>query len=298
MKQLLIWGIIILILSGLSVSLGRKKRPEQNGQSPAPKEIVIAAGGDIACFQNWKTDEDSCKQKETAALIEQINPEAVLILGDLQYNPLAFTSWQGYEESWGKFKNISYPAIGNHEYDLPGGKGYWDYWGEKAGERGKGWYSFDLGEWHIAAVNSNCGEVGCGKESEQVRWLDGDLTASKKACKLAFMHHPRYSSGKSHGNTLAIKDMWEILDAGGVDVVLAGHEHLYERLKSGNIREFIVGTGGRSLYDFGNPKTGSEARISDSFGVLKMVLKEGGYEWEFVSEDGEAKDRGIENCTP
>ena len=199
------------------------------------------------------------------------------------------------------------PAVGNHEYGTPGAEAYYTYFGARAGPAGKGYYSFDLGSWHLISLNSNCGEVSCAKGSEQDRWLRADLAAHPSRCTLAYWHHPRWSSGTTHGDTESVAPFIDALYEAGADLVLVGHEHNYERFAPQDprerpdpdrgIREFVVGTGGKSLYPFGSPDPNSEVRNSDTFGILSLTLHPTGYDWEFVPEaGGQFHDRGAGQC--
>jgi 3',5'-cyclic AMP phosphodiesterase CpdA len=196
---------------------------------------------------------------------------------------------------------------GNHEYRTDGAEPYFDYFGSRAGEPGKGWYSFDVGEWHVVALNSNCDDVGCDEGSEQERWLRADLEANDARCALAFWHAPRFSSGGKHGGTKSVEDLWQALLDDGAELVLSGHEHLYERTapldaegnvdEAGGVRQFVVGTGGGEFYGLGERIEGSEAALVDANGVLRMTLQPGSYDWEFlpVEADGPT-DAGSAEC--
>jgi hypothetical protein len=189
--------------------------------------------------------------------------------------------------------------------------GYFDYFGKAAGDPSEGYYSFDLGAWHLLALNSNCEEVpgGCKEGSPQVRWLKADLAANDgKTCTLAYMHHPRFSSGETHGNTYYVKPLWEALYKAGADVVLSGHEHNYERFAprspggpedpQGGIRQFVVGTGGGTgTYPISDPIANSEVHNDDTYGVLRLTLRSQGYEWRFVPVEGARfEDSGSARC--
>jgi hypothetical protein len=281
---------------------------------------VIAAVGDIACdpvssnFNGGLGTASACRQKHVADIVAGFPAVGVLPLGDIQYENGSLTKFKAsYDLSWGRFKHITYPAIGNHEFGTPGGAGYYDYFNGAgvpigaAGERGKGYYSYDIGAWHLIALNSNCTTTSsCRAGQPQETWLRADLAAHPNACTLAYWHHPRFSSGQ-HGDSPLMEDIWKALYDGGADVVLAGHDHLYERFgpqteigvadAARGIRSFIVGTGGRSHYGFGIPKPNTEVRNGDTFGVLKMTLHANSYDWTFVPEAGKTfTDTGSASC--
>ena len=208
-----------------------------------------------------------------------------------------------YEPTWGRFKDRTYPAPGNHEYNTPAAIGYFGYFGAAAGPDGRGYYSTDLGAWHIVSLNSNLKDDA---QRAQLAWLKQDLGQHRSRCTLAFWHHPMISSG-GHGNNETMQDLWRALASAGADVVLAGHDHNYERFapldRDGKrndergIRQFIVGTGGAKLTPLGLRKPNSEASDNSTYGVLKMVLKESGYEWEFLPLPGSSfTDRGAAFC--
>jgi acid phosphatase type 7 len=231
----------------------------------------------------------------------------VLPLGDNQYSDGSLGKYVfSYGRSWGRVKQITRPAPGNHEYETDGADGYFRYFGQAAGSRGRGYYSFDVGRWHVVSLNSNCAEIGgCRKGSRQERWLRRDLARHRTSCTLAYWHHPRFSSGKN-GNTESVAGLWEALYEARADVVLAGHDHDYERFapldgagrldRARGLREFVVGTGGKSHYDFRSPQPWSRVRDSTSFGVLALTLEPAGYAWRFVSVGGSFTDRGSATC--
>jgi hypothetical protein len=202
--------------------------------------------------------------------------------------------------------------LGNHEYVDPTASGYFQYWGIQAGPRGKGYYSYELGEWHIVVLNTNCdakGLGGCGAGSPQETWLKEDLAKRPNACIVAYGHHALFSSGvfKKHAVHLELRQLWEDLYAAHADLVLAGHEHSYERFapqdpegradSANGIREIVVGTGGRSHDLLGFATRNSEVRDWDTFGVLKLTLSPGKYTWEFIPEEGKSfHDVGSSAC--
>jgi acid phosphatase type 7 len=275
----------------------------------AAKAPIIAAAGDIACAPGGVVTATTCRQAKTAGLFLG-NPAitAVLPLGDEQYETGALADFQAaYDATWGRALGKTHPVPGNHEYAAgANGTGYFDYFGSRAGTPGRGWYSYQVGKWHLIALNSNCTHVGgCGPSSRQVTWLKNDLAAHHPACTLAYWHHARFSSGPN-GNLPDYDAIWKVLYSHHVDVVLSGHDHLYERYalqtpaqardpKHG-IREFVVGTGGRSLDPFTGPFTNGQFRQDTQFGVLKLTLHARWYEWRFVSTGQGVLDSGQTDC--
>jgi hypothetical protein len=274
---------------------------------PAAAPVDIAAAGDIACAPGAAVTATTCHQSQTSDLMVGAGLGAVLALGDIQYEAGERANFDAsYGPTWGRLNDIVRPAVGNRDYGLGNADGYFDYFGSRAAGPG-GYYSFDLGGWHLIALNSNCGFVSCAADSPQETWLRQDLAAhSGTPCQLAFWHHPLFLSGTT-GRATNMTQIWQDLDAAGVDVVLNGHVHNYERFApqnasgaadSGAPREFIVGTGGDS---HGGPQTpvadNSEVRNSDTFGVLRMTLRATGYDWRFVPEAGRTfSDSGSQDC--
>jgi hypothetical protein len=258
---------------------------------PSPAVVTVLAAGDIAGC-------DSDGDEATAELLDSL-PGTILALGDLAYPDGTADQFAScYGPSWGRHRARTRPVPGNHEYRADGARPYFDYFGL----RPPGWYSFDLGSWHLVALNSNCdgpGVGGCGPESEQVRWFREDLAAHPTRCTLAYWHHARYSSGTEHGDNDDVDGFWRAAAEGGVDIVLVGHEHNYERFApQDGMRQFVVGTGGRSHYGFDEtPDEGSEVRAGNTYGLLELTLGEGSYRWRFVPVKGESfRDEGEGRC--
>lgn len=270
---------------------------------------VIAAAGDTACstseaqFNGGLGTANACRQRYTADLLAGANLAAVLPLGDGQHWSGTLAEYRGgYDPTWGRLKAISRPIAGNHDYDTPGASGYFDYFNGigvatgPAGERGKGWYSWDVGDWHMVALNSECAQIGgCGAGSPQEQWLRADLAAHPARCTLAYWHRPLFSSGWT-GNTPEMRQIWQDLYDAGADVVLTAHSHTYERFApqdaagvadaARGIREFVVGTGGQDHHALGMIQPNTESVNSTAFGVLKLALHADGYDWQFVPEAG------------
>jgi hypothetical protein len=280
------------------------------------KDPTVVAVGDIACdpespsFNAGNGTPTECHMKQTAEVTARLNPAAVLGLGDLQYEAATLADFMAsYEPIWGRFKTITRPVLGNHEYGTPAASGYFSYWGGIAGGPGKGYYSFDLGAWHLIAINSNCTQPGihCGVGFAQEQWLRADLAAHRRKCVLAFWHHPMFGSGQE-GSHPTMRDIFQDLYDARADVVLVGHDHDYERFGpqtpdgrldlDRGIREFVVGTGGRDLMSFKRTiRPNSEARQADTFGVLALQLHPDRYDWEFVPEAGRTfRDSGRRSC--
>jgi hypothetical protein len=285
-------------------------------ESAVQEELLVAAAGDIACdpangnFRNGDGAAHACQQRATAALLEGKPLAAVLPLGDLQYEDGALTKFMAsYHPTWGRFREVTRPVLGNHEYGVRGASAYFSYFGGAAGRTGEGYHSFTLGSWLFLALNSNCSLAGgCGPDSPQGRWLAAELARhrGRVSCIAGLWHHPRFSSGL-HGNQEQVDPLWRALHAAGADIVLAGHDHTYERFAPldrdgriearGGLRQFVVGTGGRSHYGFRVVREHSEVRSTGSFGVLFLTLREGGYAWRFEpAAGGRFTDLGRAAC--
>jgi acid phosphatase type 7 len=265
-----------------------------------PQDPVLVGAGDISRCS-------SSDDEATAALVARLPEATVFTTGDNVYpDGTAANYAECYEPTWGAFKDRTRPAAGNHDYHTPGAAAYFDYFGAAAGAPGKGWYSYDLGSWHVVVLNSNCDEVGgCGPGSPQERWLRADLAAHPGDCTLAYWHHPRFSSAR-HGNQPAVEPFWRALYEAGADVVLNGHDHSYEVFAPQDpagaadprgIREFVVGTGGARPYRFETVQANSVSRSSGTAGVLRLTLRPGSYDWQFLPvAGGTHTDAGSADC--
>jgi hypothetical protein len=265
------------------------------------KEVVLIGAGDIADCS------DLAGAEATAKLLEA-NPGIVMALGDLAYPNGTAEDFKCYDKTWGRVKDRTRPAVGNHEFHSIGASYYFQYFGAAAGDAKTGYYSYELGSWHIVVLNSECAEIGgCGAGSPEEKWLRADLAAHPVGCTLAYFHKPRFSSGLNHGNDPEVGAFWQALYDFNAELILNGHDHDYERFApqdpSGKwdpkrgIREFVVGTGGKNLREFGLHKANSEVRNNSTFGVLKLTLKATGYDWEFLPQAGKSfTDSGSGSC--
>lgn len=277
----------------------------EDGTSTVSTHTWVGAGDMAHCPSNG--------DEITADLITGIrasspHPVTVYTAGDNVYEEGTDQEFQEcYEPSWGVHKDITLPSVGNHEYLTAGASGYFNYFGTAAGDPDKGYYSYDLGEWHIVVLNSNCSKVGgCTSGSPQYTWLENDLQTTSTSCTAAVWHHPRYSSGQ-HGNQNHVDPLWRLVAQYGADVVVAGHDHNYERLApmdaDGNfdpdgVQSFVAGMGGKNKRDPGpDPHPNSVTSEYDTWGVLEFTLFDGGYDYQFVGEPGSTyQDSGSGVC--
>ena len=287
-----------LILSPVAFELLRLDpvKPDDTQQ-----DAVLIGAGDIADCS------DLAGAEATAKLLEA-NPGTVMALGDLAYPNGTPDDFKCYHKTWGRVKDRTRPAVGNHEFHSTGASYYFQYFGSAAGDPKTGYYSYDLGAWHIVVLNSECQQVGgCEAGSSQEKWLRADLAAHPVGCTLAYFHKPRFSSGLNHGNDPEVGAFWQALYDYNAELILNGHDHDYERFgpqdPGGNadpkrgIREFVVGTGGKNHREFGIHKSNSEVRNNHAFGVLKLTLKTTGYDWKFIPEAGKTfTDSGSGSC--
>lgn len=270
--------------------------------------VRMWAVGDLACPGGEAVERDACHQWAVSNLIAA-DPEvdAFAALGDLQYPNGTYADFlTGYAPSYGRFLDLTLPAPGNHEYNTDGAAGYGQYFGDRGHLSTGGWYSADIGTtWHVVVLNSNCDEVDCRAGSAQERWLRADLAASTRPCTIGVWHHPRFSSGERYSVDPDIRPLWQALADDRAELILNGHEHVYERfhrqtvdgaVDPTGIRQIIVGGGGRSLYGFATPLPSSSVRLV-SFGALRLDLAASGYTWSFVDETGAVLDSGTGTCS-
>lgn len=246
---------------------------------------------------------DSDGDEATARLLDSLPTATIFTAGDNAYGEGTAKEFQEcYGSSWGRHKARTRPSPGNHDYYTLNGAAYYEYFGANAGDPTKGYYSYDLGDWHIIALNSN---VPMAAGSPQEQWLRADLKASGRRCSLAYWHHARFSSA-SHGNDPETQALWQALYDGGAEVVVVGHDHSYERFAPQDgagkadsvrgVREFVVGTGGATRYSLGTRQPNSEAFDVSSPGIVKFTLEANGYRWEFVPTSGTFRDSGVGSC--
>lgn len=259
--------------------------------SAAATATVVAAGDIASCSSSYRDE-------ATAKLVERISG-TVLTLGDQAYPDGSTANYRCYDASWGKFKSRTRPTPGNHEYHASGARPYFAYFGSRAGPWGKGYYSFNLGSWHIVSLNSE--KLSSAQES----WLKSDLAANRNKCALAFWHKPLFTSGR-HAPATEMRSLFRILYNAGADIVLSGHNHQYERFApqtpdgkadpGKGIAEFVAGTGGAgTLYDFRSTKPNSKTRYK-GYGVLRLDLNPTSYSYSFVPLSGSFKDSGSGTC--
>lgn len=292
---------IVVLLIGLAACAD----PGATPASPRPTSTVVGdaarliAAGDIAACE---VEGDSA----TAALVASLGDDpTVATLGDHVYPSGTRENYaECYDPVWGAWLDRTRPTMGNHDAEVDGGAAYHAYFGDRAGAPGAAWYSYELGDWHVVVLDSNCELIDCGAGSAQYEWLVADLAASEAKCTLAYQHHPRFSSGV-HGDYEPVAPLWELLTEAGVDVLLAGHDHMYERFAPqtpdrvadpGGIRQFTVGTGGRGIRGAVRLAANSELIIDDAFGVLELTFHADAYDWRFLTVDGAVADAGTGAC--
>jgi acid phosphatase type 7 len=284
----------------------------------APPVRTLVAAGDIACAPPATPTSTTCRQGVTSDRVLALGPNAVALLGDNQYEKGELSNFQTvFDPSWGRFKSLTHPGIGNHEYlDDPqhdSADGYFSYFGAAAGDSAKGYYSYSLGSWRLFALNTgdlgygvaDCFPVSCLAGSAQEQWLRGQLASlPASTCVLAYWHHPRYASDTPRAHS-EVSALYDALFDYGAELALTGHSHTYERFApmdaSGSanakgVREFVVGTGGRSHFNVTQSIANSEKLDTANFGVLELKLAGTSYGFRFVSEGGSVIDQGSGSC--
>jgi Tol biopolymer transport system component len=311
---------------GLRQVASRAADPRAIDWQARGRDPVIGTAGDIACdpdltrYSTGLGTRDACHMLQTSDLLLKMDLSAVIPLGDLQYENGTLDKFQrSYEPTWGRLKAQTRPVVGNHEYRTPGASGYFDYFNGPgvfdgpAGARDKGYYSYDLGAWHVVTLNSQCSHApadnpyknDCAVGSPQEQWLRADLAAHPNRCTLAAWHHPWFSAGLAGVND-RVRPLFQALYDHGVDVLLTGHDHGYERFApmdtafnrdpARGVRQFVVGTGGKNEETHRYPQPNSEVRAQGRFGVLELTLRPSAYTWEFKRDGGTFEDSGANAC--
>lgn len=323
-------GQLTLVLTASGRRAGAVASRQQGRDAPrllvqvgGRSDPQAAAAGNVACepsdpnFNGGLGTTAACRQQATGDLLAGLGLDAVFMLGDGQYFCGGYDAYQSvYDRAWGRVKAITHPLIGNHDVaksgaadcDASGGaSGYFRYFGAAAGDPSEGYYSFDIGAWHVVALNTNCDSVGCLPGSAQQRWLQRDLARRAAPCTVALLHHPRYSSSyQSQRDPHHMTALWRTLAEARVDLALSAHDHVYERFApqdaaggpdSAGVRQFVVGTGGHSHHPFFTVQPHSQVRNNATFGVLRTSLRPTGYSWRFMpAAGGTFTDAGSATC--
>ena len=276
---------------------------------PGSPVATLVGAGDIAQCSGGALNSKANATAKTLDGIPRDPSTVVFTTGDNVYETGSASDYATcYDPTWGRQKDRTRPVPGNHEYGTTNASGYFNYFGPAAGEMGKGYYSYNLGAWHVVVLNSNCASIGgCADGSPQLNWLKGDLAASPAACTVALWHHPRFNSGASHGNDTEVQPLWDTLYQNGADLILNGHEHVYERFAPQNpqqkadsafgIRQFTLGTGGAGSYSFKTTVQPNSERRGTPNGVLNLTLRASGYDWNFLPIEGQSfSDTGSGAC--
>jgi alkaline phosphatase len=277
-----------------------------SSSAPPGTDPILVGAGDIATCDG---QEDEATADLLASIVDGAEgPVSVFTAGDNVYPEGTTETYRDcFDPSWGRLHDVLRPAPGNHDWESGTLDAYRAYFGDAArNDAGDPWYAYTFGTWQVIVLDSDCASVeGCGPDSTQGQWLAQTLAASSARCSIAIWHHPRFSSG-SHGDDPTLAPFWDALHAAGVDVVVNGHDHDYERFapqdpagredREGGIREFVVGTGGHDLTPFQTTAANSELRASLVPGVLELTLRDGSYDWRFVPIEGDFSDAGTAFC--
>lgn len=299
----IVFVVVVLVAGAVAAAQVLDDGDGAPSVDPSRPAILLAAG-DIA--------ECDAQGDEATAKILDANPDAIVVtLGDNAYPEGTLADFERcYDPSWGRFKDRTRPATGNHDHSTTDAKGYADYFGARGGDFDRYYYSYRARNWHVVVLNSDCWRIGgCGAEDPQLDWLREDIAKNPAECTLAYWHRPPFSSGRygDEANTRRVRPLWETIHELGVDVALVGHEHSYERFEPMNaagepeadgVRLFVVGTGGGNLRTFDDlPLETTDARNDDTWGVLKLTLGDGRYDWNFLGVEGSTfTDAGSGTC--
>jgi hypothetical protein len=300
MKKSLFLGVLVAVAVAICWP-GRNLTPQTT-------DPVLIGAGDIVDG----LDLDLSGSTATAALIDAYPSATVFAAGDLPHNDGTDADYaKAYAPTWGRFRARTIPTPGNHDYNALWAAGYYNYFGPAAGDQLKGYYSLNLGTWHMIVLNSNneCNKIPCGAGSPQETWLKADLAANPTTCTLAMWHHPLYTSTSSTfiDHATYMQPIWQDLYNANVDLVVNGHAHNYERFApqdaNGNLNtakgiiEIIAGTGGTSHFTFGSTAANSVIKNADTYGVLKLTLHPASFDWQFIPIAGKTfTDSGTQPC--
>ncbi|HET6167559.1 MAG TPA: metallophosphoesterase [Marmoricola sp.] len=290
-----------LLLTGCGAG-GPTRDSSSKAQLAAEPSVTVVAVGDIACPPGATVTRTTCRQKATSRAAAALSPKRVIALGDEQYQKGRYSAFtHAYARSWGNLRSITWPVVGNHEYETTGARGYYRYFAKRQ-PGSPGYYRRSINGWQLYLLNSNCSKVDCAVEKA---WLAREMDAHPSTCSLIAMHHPRFSSGGEHGSSTRMRGFWQVAYEHGTDVALSGHDHDYERFapmtpggsvdNDHGIQQFVSGGGGRSLYPKGTPVPGSQV-FKSAFGVLKLSLTPTGYSWQFVGPKLRVRDSGSATC--
>jgi hypothetical protein len=294
-----------LVLGGCGVgasSGGRTADRAEQARLAAAPTVTLVAVGDIACPPGKPTTSTTCKQRATYKAAAALAPQRVMVLGDEQYQKGSYYGFtHSYAKSWGQLRRITWPVVGNHEYETANARGYYRYFAKRQ-PGSPGYYRRAINGWQIYVLNSNCTKIDCAAEKA---WLDQEMDAHPSTCSMIATHHPRFSSGGEHGSTTRMRGFWNVAYAHHADLALSGHDHDYERFapmtptgtvdNAHGIRQFVSGGGGKSLYPKGIPVAGSEV-FQSAFGVLELTLRPDGYSWRFLGPKLRVRDSGSAAC--
>jgi hypothetical protein len=295
--------IVVAVVAGAAAGFAFMSGGDDGTEMGSPAQVLLAAGDIAEC--------DERGDEATARILSEFPNATIAPLGDLAYQEGTRAQFEEcYEPSWGKFRERTRPATGNHDHSTTNAQGYWGYFGSRGGPYDKYYYSYDLGAWHVVVLNSDCWRIeGCELGDPQIQWLRDDLNQSPALCTLAYWHRPPFSSGRygDARDTGRVRPLWQAAYEEGVDLVLTAHEHSYERFApmnaegerdDGGMRLIVAGTGGGNLREFANdPLPTTEERNDNTWGVLKLTLRPTEYDWEFLPVQGRTfTDSGSGSC--